>query len=283
MSTSGLSSGTTAADVTGSAISVVDITFGCSAPSPQPRSTRTCSLSVKQMVNAFSIAFATDVTGQVNDQRGGPRTRPPSLSRPLTTWAFGRTRRGMSQNEAPLSGVSTSAAWWSWRFTTGGVGDAVDVVDGFICPASMSDANVACVWRRRRCCKRAAHAGRRASTWSSRTGRRWEQGGGGADEVLSDQRVFSRVVSAGRHHGGSDDSLALVLSAASTGTVKKLCSAPTQRPPARAPKIPEPKRERTFSSPAAAAAATTTSSSSTSRAWSRLPPPIRRWRTWWRA
>ena len=148
MSTSGLSSGTTAADVTGSAVSVVDVTFRLLSTVAEATHDHVLSLSVKQMVNGFSIAFATDVVGQVNDERGGAQTSATITVEALDyvgIWAH--APRNELVNEAPLSGVSTATALVVVAaYNQAGMDDAVVSSTASYTLASASDASVVSVF-----------------------------------------------------------------------------------------------------------------------------------------
>jgi hypothetical protein len=110
MSTSGMKSTTSTSDVTGSSVDVVTLQFKVKTSASASLYSNVLELSVTQMVNEFSIAFANDVTGQVNDERGGAQTSGQITVKELSyAGVFAYASVNELANVAPLSGESASS------------------------------------------------------------------------------------------------------------------------------------------------------------------------------
>ena len=134
MSTSGLSTGTLSADVTGSNVPVASISFVVTDSAPAGSNAGAISFIAKDMVNGGTVKFAADVTGQVNDERGGTQT-----SGQLTVVAleyvgiFAHTGQSELVNYGPLNGaVSSSTVEAVAVFNRAGE-DNVDVSNAVAC------------------------------------------------------------------------------------------------------------------------------------------------------
>ena len=111
LSTSGLATGYTAAQVTGSSVAVVTLTFKVAASATGARDVSGAfSFEAVQMVNPYSIAFASGLAGQVNDARGGSQASG-QLSIAALSFAgiFASVPRNELVNTAPLNGADISA------------------------------------------------------------------------------------------------------------------------------------------------------------------------------
>ena len=110
MSTSGMKSTTSTSDVTGSYIDVVTLRFKVKTSASAGSYGDVLQLSVTQMVNEFSLGFANDVTGQVNDERGGAQIEGQITVKELSyAGLFAYASVNELANVAPLSGESASS------------------------------------------------------------------------------------------------------------------------------------------------------------------------------
>ena len=110
MSTSGMRSTTLLADVTGSSVEVVTLTFKVKSGTNVTTHRDVLGLFVAQMVNEASIAFANDVPGQVNDERGAAQTSGQMTVKEVTgAGLFAYAPINELVNVAPLSGSSVSS------------------------------------------------------------------------------------------------------------------------------------------------------------------------------
>ena len=110
MSTSGVRSTTLLADVTGSSVEVVTLTFKVKSGTNVTTHRDVLGLFVAQMVNEASIAFANDVPGQVNDERGAAQTSGQMTVKEVTgAGLFAYAPINELVNVAPLSGSSVSS------------------------------------------------------------------------------------------------------------------------------------------------------------------------------
>ena len=98
------------AEVTGSSIDVVTLRFKVKTSASAGSYGNVLQLSVTQMVNEFSIAFAHDVTGQVNDERGGAQIAGQITVKELSyAGVFAYASVNELANVAPLSGEPASS------------------------------------------------------------------------------------------------------------------------------------------------------------------------------
>ena len=110
LSTSGMKSTTDASEVTGSDIDVLTMTFKVISSISTGTHSSAIGLSVTQMVNEFSIPFANDVTGQVNDERGGAQSLGQITVRELGyAGVFSYASVNELVNVGPLSGTVSSS------------------------------------------------------------------------------------------------------------------------------------------------------------------------------
>ena len=111
MSTSGLESITSEIDVIGSSIDIVKVRFKVKTSVSAGVHSDVLGLSIAQMVNEFSVAFANDVTGQVNDEQGGAQTLGQITVRNDAAYVglFAYASVNELANLAPLSGASASS------------------------------------------------------------------------------------------------------------------------------------------------------------------------------
>jgi len=109
LSTSGLASGVSSAAVTGSSVAVVNLRFTVkSGASAGVFNALTCT--VVQMVNEFSIAFANNVAGQFNDNRGGAQIDGQvTVSSLSLVGLFAYTALSELLNAAPLTGTAVTS------------------------------------------------------------------------------------------------------------------------------------------------------------------------------
>ena len=73
INTAGRDGDTDLADVTGSEVPVVVVTFKVRANAALGSNDEAIALYVADMVNTYSIKFGSAITGQMNDERGGGR------------------------------------------------------------------------------------------------------------------------------------------------------------------------------------------------------------------
>jgi hypothetical protein len=111
MSTSGLKSGVSDASVTGDEISVVTLSFTVNDDVAATTHDNVLSFEVTQMVNAYSIAFASKATGQVNDARGGAETQAQlEVAKVAFVGLFAYAPLNELINTAPLTGSNVSVS-----------------------------------------------------------------------------------------------------------------------------------------------------------------------------
>lgn len=111
LSTSGLANGIDTDDVTGEAISVVIITFRIKNGASAGDHAGALSFVVAQMVNQFSIAFADDLAGQVNDARGGAQmSATVSVDSLEYTGLFAYAAQNELVNTAVLDGSAVTSS-----------------------------------------------------------------------------------------------------------------------------------------------------------------------------
>ena len=111
MSTSGLSSGVSTGDVTGSDISIVTVKFRVSNSASVGAQSNSLSFVASQMVNQFSIAFASNVAGQINDERGGAQTScQTTVDEVSYLGIFSYAANHELVNTAPLDGTTVTSA-----------------------------------------------------------------------------------------------------------------------------------------------------------------------------
>jgi hypothetical protein len=110
MTTSGLNSGITSADVTGVSVPVVSISFKVSSSATYGIHSNVLSLIVIDMVNEYTLKFASSVTGNVIDERDGTHTKAQLTISPVSIiglLAF--MPRNEIVNSAPLTGIDVSS------------------------------------------------------------------------------------------------------------------------------------------------------------------------------
>ena len=111
LATSGLSNGVTDAEVTGDAVDVATLSFVVRSDATAGVHSAAVSLHVSDMVNSGSIKFAEDVTGQVNDERGGAQTEGQITVTELDfIGIFASAPLSEIYNTAPLSGEAVASS-----------------------------------------------------------------------------------------------------------------------------------------------------------------------------
>ena len=110
MSTSGLAPGVSYASVTGPNVATVSLTFKVNDNANAGLHSSSLSLFVDQMVNAYSIAFATAVVGQVNSIAGSLSTGSLMVSALEAVGILAYSSQNELINTAPLTGSLVSSA-----------------------------------------------------------------------------------------------------------------------------------------------------------------------------
>ena len=111
MSTSGLKSGTAASAITGDAVHVVSLTFQVKSGIAITSHSGVLSFTVTQMVNIYSIAFASGIAGRVSDERGGTHTAAQlTVASPSIVGLFAHAPLNEFVNTAPLTGTDVVIA-----------------------------------------------------------------------------------------------------------------------------------------------------------------------------
>ena len=97
--------------MTGSNVDVVELRFKVKTSVSAGIHSDVLNFTITQMVNEFSVAFANDVTGQVNDEQGGAQTLGQITVRNDAAYVglFAYASVNELANLAPLSGASASS------------------------------------------------------------------------------------------------------------------------------------------------------------------------------
>jgi hypothetical protein len=136
LSTSGLASGVSASTVTGSNVAVVTLKFKVASGATVGVHNNALSFVVTQMVNPYSIAFANNVAGQVNDQRGGAMANAELTVFVLSyVGVFAFAVQNELVNTAPLTGgavtstISTYGVYNNAAYTNAAVSGVCTLAD----------------------------------------------------------------------------------------------------------------------------------------------------------